>query len=108
MNKKILLSLTGLFILLLPLASADLLSSPIDLTIPFLALALVGGLIIGAVFLIRHIIKKIKRVGSLDSSVDTSSSDSKEESTTLDVPLGEEDVDVTYEDVKIDTEKGNI
>lgn len=52
----------GLFgaVAAVPFVHADLVSSPLDFAMPIIVLCFLIGLIVGAVFLIMYIIKKIK------------------------------------------------
>jgi len=59
-NYKIGTGLVYAFMATMPLVAADIKSGPEIFIIPIVGLALIGGFIVGAVFLIRWIIRKIK------------------------------------------------
>jgi len=59
-NYKIGMGLIYAFMTTIPFVAADIKAGPEIYVIPIVGLALVGGFIVGAIFLIRWIIRKIK------------------------------------------------
>lgn len=59
-NYKIGMGLIFAFIATIPFVTADIKAGPEIIVIPIVGLALIGGFIVGAVFLIRWIIRKMK------------------------------------------------
>jgi hypothetical protein len=59
-NYKLGTGLIYAFIASIPFVAADIKAGPEIYVIPFIGLALIGGFIVGSVFLIRWIIRKIK------------------------------------------------
>ena len=59
-NYKIKIGLIYALMAAIPSVAADVISGPEIVIIPIVGLILIGGFIVGAVFLIRGIIKKIK------------------------------------------------
>ncbi|MFT4305165.1 MAG: hypothetical protein ACMXX8_03655 [Candidatus Woesearchaeota archaeon] len=60
MKNKMFIILIYLFTLLIPIVSADIIAGPEIIIIPAIALTIITGLIFGAVFLIKWIIKKLR------------------------------------------------
>jgi len=59
-NYKIGMGLIYAFMATIPFVAADIKAGPEIYVIPIVGLALIGGFIVGTVFLIRWIIRKIK------------------------------------------------